>query len=119
MKLYRYSKYFGRMGDLGGMFAVDAAGDACLSALVASGREVYFGEVLGKHSDVVTVVEAKDLVEVVASEEEIETVLRVLGVARPNPVSVVSGFCPLECEGTCEVQGADELLRWAQGRGTP
>ena len=46
-KIYRMEVYFGRSGDLSGLFVADSAE---LENLF--GRTIYFGEVLGKHSDV-------------------------------------------------------------------
>lgn len=45
--LYRFRADFGRMGTLQGIFVAEKA-----EIDAAIGREVYFGEVLGKHSDV-------------------------------------------------------------------
>lgn len=48
LKLYRFSVGFGRMGDLEGIFAADDEKDI----KPALGMRIYFGEVLGKHSEV-------------------------------------------------------------------
>ena len=115
-RIYRYSVSCGRMGDLDGLFAVDDHGEACLRALIDSRRDIYFGEVLGKHSEVVQTLEASELQQVEATPEEVATVLRVLGIDGAETVAVISGFCPLSCDGTCEVDGDPAaLLVWARG----
>ncbi len=114
-KLYRYHAYCGRMGTLNGVFAVDDEGEACLRALIESRRAIYFGEVLGKHSEVTVVLEPKDLSVFNATTEEVATVIRVFGLATlDRPFGVISGFCPLDCEGTSEVDDED-LLEWCRG----
>lgn len=47
-KLYRFEADFGRMGDLQGTFVADDK-----KVARAIGRKIYFGEVLGKHSEIV------------------------------------------------------------------
>ena len=54
--LYKFSQYFGRMGDLEGLFI--ATKDEVESLIQ---KEKYFGEVLGKHSEVVSVIKADDI----------------------------------------------------------
>lgn len=114
VRLYRFHSYCGRMGDLDGLFAVDRYGEQCLQALVASERPVYFGEVLGKHSEIEVVVRKEDLRPVEATPEAILLALQVIGCTFEGPVTIIEGFCPLECEGTCEVEDA-RLLDWARG----
>lgn len=46
-KLYKFSANFGRMGKLSGIFVQD---EDLVSALM--GKSVYFGEALGKHSEI-------------------------------------------------------------------
>lgn len=115
-RLYRYHVNCGRMGNLDGLFAVDDHGEACLRALIESRRDIYFGEVLGKHSDVVQVLDASEIGLVEATPDEIATVLRILGLGGAETVAVISGFCPLRCSGSysAEDEGLD-LLAWARG----
>ena len=47
-KLYRFEAYFGRMGSLRGQFVADDEKDVA----PAIGKPAYFGEVLGKHSEI-------------------------------------------------------------------
>lgn len=49
-KLYEFYCYFGRMGELSGRFVLDEEGQKELED--SYGRTVYFGEVLGKHSEI-------------------------------------------------------------------
>jgi len=55
-----YKMYFdcGRMGSLDGIFTAEK--DA-MQKLIESGNEVYFGEVLGKHSDISGPIENSDI----------------------------------------------------------
>lgn len=55
-KLYRFDLYCGRQGSLEGTFAADPR-----KVRAAMGKRIYFGEVLGKHSEVECVLEAKHL----------------------------------------------------------
>ena len=92
LKLYRYSVYMGRMGGIEGLFAVDAEDERCLQALVRSGRELRFGEILGKHSNVSLPLKEKDIKQVEATPTEVDTVLRVMS---PRGGRVISGHSPL------------------------
>lgn len=69
MKLYRFYWDCGRMGDLDGLFVVDDNGDRVLELLLKSDYQVYFGEVLGKHSEVYGTLDADD-VELISFDEE-------------------------------------------------
>ncbi len=51
-KLYKFNADFGRMGKLEGVFAAE---EVDIDGLC--GQEVYFGEVLGKHSEIVLTVD--------------------------------------------------------------
>jgi hypothetical protein len=46
--VYKYSEEFGRMGSLSGVFVAEKSAVAS-----AMGKEVYFGEALGKHSEII------------------------------------------------------------------
>lgn len=99
-KLFLFDFHFivGRGGDLDGKFVVDQRGKDALDALIQSKTEVYFGEVLGKHSEVRGAIEPKEITPIAATDAEIETVLRVFGVAidpAGAPWATLSGFNPL------------------------
>ena len=84
-KLYSFDRNFGRMGDLDGLFIAE---EAEVKAII--GKEIYFGEVLGKHSEIVVTLEEKDLA--VKSEDSafIETLREVIGR------DTISGHNPLD-----------------------
>ncbi len=73
MKKGIYKMYVdcGRMGKLEGLFV---STDEKIKALVESQLEVYFGEVLGKHSEVCGVIEHKEL-ELVSDDESVISVI--------------------------------------------
>lgn len=100
MELYRFNFDCGRQGSLNGMFAVDARGRALLDALIASRRELYFGEVLGKHSEIVGPLDPGDITRVDATPEEVSIICRILTNTHidPNgrPWNTIDGFNPLE-----------------------
>lgn len=56
LKVYRFEWDCGRQGNVEGVFVAD---DAEVAAAI--GKEVGFGEILGKHSDVQGVLEENDL----------------------------------------------------------
>lgn len=97
--IYRYSESFGRMGDLKGVFTATAAEVAS-----AMGRQVHFGEVLGKHSDVRTTLGPEDIT-LVSDAPEAVAVVDSLGLA--------TGTNPLEylAEADAEAEREAEYLR--------
>lgn len=62
-KIFRYYEHFGRAGDLEGIFV------ATQEEIDEAPDDVYFGEVLGKHSEVYTD-EWKDHVTVLTDDQE-------------------------------------------------
>lgn len=54
--LYKFNWDYGRMGDVEGIFVAEES-----KIKAAIGKEVVFGEILGKHSDIIGVLERKDL----------------------------------------------------------
>jgi hypothetical protein len=56
--IYRMEFDCGRMGSLSGIFVANIEK---VNELVASGQEVYFGEVLGKHSEVCGPIDEKEI----------------------------------------------------------
>lgn len=74
----------GRMGDVEGLFITTQ------SALDREyGKNVYFGEILGKHSEVYGTLETKDIEVVSEDQDFIEKLEDLLGVS-------ISGYNPLE-----------------------
>jgi hypothetical protein len=86
-KLYKFHVYCGRMGDLDGMFVLDESEQQRLFDHV--GRDVYFGEVLGKHSEISVTLESSHLTMLTDDQEW-------LAKARELKVSLSSGLNPLE-----------------------
>lgn len=84
LKLYSFHWDCGRSGDLDGLFVAEE--DQVESAI---GKRLYFGEVLGKHSDVEGILEASDLEEVSNEQDKIIWLVDLLGTS-------ISGFNPLE-----------------------
>jgi hypothetical protein len=65
--IYKFFADFGRMGDLSGVFVAKAED---VENII--GQEVYFGEVLGKHSEVVMTIEDDNFTLVTNDEKFIE-----------------------------------------------
>lgn len=82
--LYQFSFNCGRMGDLSGLFiATQDEVDA------AMGKEIYFGEVLGKHSEISGLLKPGNLKRIDVDQSVIETISEVLG-------NTWSGYNPLD-----------------------
>ena len=82
--LYSFYVDCGRQGSLDGLFiATQEEVDKAI------GKEMYFGEVLGKHSDVQGTLEAHEITLVSSDQDKVEWLLGLLGTC-------VSGFNPLE-----------------------
>lgn len=83
-----YSFYWdcGRMGDLQGLFV--ATPEQVENAI---GRQAYFGEVLGKHSEISGTVNEKDITLVSDDQEKVKWLLEVTG-----GFETISGFSPLQ-----------------------
>ena len=56
--IYKFSKNYGRSGSLEGVFI---STDTHVKKLISSKIEVYFGEILGKHSEIWGTIEKKDV----------------------------------------------------------
>lgn len=67
--IYKFHIDCGRMGDLDGVFSADSED---VQKLIDSGKEVYFGEVLGKHSEVIKVIKAEHLEQITTDAKFIE-----------------------------------------------
>ena len=73
IRVYKFHWYCGRMGSLSSVFI--APTDVVEDAL---GKEVYFGEVLGKHSEIHGILEENDLKSKPITNEQIHLLLDVL-----------------------------------------
>ena len=67
--IYKLDWDFGRMGSLEGVFVADSDD---IKKLIDSKTEIYFGEVLGKHSEVIGVLKEKYLTKVTEEPNIIE-----------------------------------------------
>ena len=87
--IYRFSADCGRNGCLSGVFVADHEDVAKLI-----GRTVYFGEVLGKHSDVSVEIDA-GAIKVISDAEItsafVDTFERVIGSQGLNPLDYLDG----------------------------
>ena len=83
--LYRLYQDCGRSGSIDGLFIAERGAVEKLY-----GREVYFGEVLGKHSEVNFAMTANNLVEKSADPAVIEVLLSVFGT------DSLTGFNPFD-----------------------
>lgn len=110
----------GRLGSLDGMFLLDTKGKVLLDALVASEREVYFGEVLGKYSEVSGPIGPEDLTTRRLSARDAALLLRVTRKAmKPHGWATLHGYNPLqtlldacwESEHGTEPEGFQAYLR--------
>lgn len=68
-RLVSFEKYFGRQGALSGMFLLDEDEWTTLQGIISDGVDIYFGEVLGKHSEVICSIEPEDI-EVLTADQE-------------------------------------------------
>jgi hypothetical protein len=82
-KLYKFYWDCGRQGDVEGMFIAEEN-----EVQNAIGKEVYFGEILGKHSEVYGTIEEGDIAEIQVSETTIKEIEQIIG-------STISGYNPL------------------------
>ena len=91
LNLYSFYVDCGRMGSLDGLFiATQEEVDKAI------GKYMYFGEVLGKHSEVEGTLEASEVTLVSSEQDKVQWLYELLG-------SDVSGFNPLSY-----IQGNDE-----------
>lgn len=85
LKLYSFYWDCGRMGDLEGLFVADS--DEITKII---NKEISFGEVLGKHSEISGTLEEEDLVVLSEDQEKIEWLLSLL-----DGGNTISGYNPL------------------------
>jgi hypothetical protein len=81
--VYKYTEDFGRMGVLDGVFVEDVD-----FVEANTGREVYFGEVLGKHSEIVGTTNQEN-VTLVADSADFVFLFEQFGLS--------SGYNPFDC----------------------
>ena len=83
-KLYRYDLDCGRQGDVTGTFVAD---DAVIAA--AMGKRAYFGEILGKHSDVRADLEEDQLTVLTEDPKFIALYEEIIGSSGRNPLDYI------------------------------
>lgn len=84
LKLFSFHWDCGRMGDVEGLFA---ATQEDVDALI--GKEIYFGEILGKHSEVYGELTAGALTHIEVDSAAIEQIIAVTG-------TTISGYNPFD-----------------------
>ncbi|WP_281322168.1 hypothetical protein [Flavobacterium aestivum] len=80
--IYKFSANYGRSGDLEGIFI---AAKQEVDKLISSKIEVYFGEVLGKHSEIYRAIEKKEIKLVTDDAEAIKIVAKYNLTSGHNP----------------------------------
>ncbi len=85
LKIYEYGCDCGRMGVLDGIFVAD---DADVAKVI--GKTLYFGEVLGKHSDITVNLEESELAVKSEDQDFIKKFIEIMGNG------TISGFNPVE-----------------------
>lgn len=83
-KLYKFEWDCRRMGEVTGIFVED---DAEVSKHI--GKDVYFGEILGKHSEVYGVVEETDITVLTEDQEFIKKFEELVGTVGYNPFEYI------------------------------
>lgn len=92
--LWKFYWECGRQGDVEGLFVATEE-----KVNEAIGKDVYFGEILGKHSEVEGTIEDGEIVKVDLDSEIIEKVSKILGNTWSgyNPLNYVRTYCE-KCE---------------------
>lgn len=92
-KLWRFYWDCGRMGYLDGLFVATQA-----EVDEAVGKEIYFGEVLGKHSEIYGTLDRDELEEIDIGLEAIEKIVAITG-------ATLSGYNPIEVYQEAKEEG--------------
>jgi hypothetical protein len=87
-KLYKFHWDCGRMGDVDGVFIAESED---VDAAVEGGAKIYFGEILGKHSEISGTLEGKDLTALSDDQAFIDQLVAVFGGAW-----TICGYSPLD-----------------------
>ena len=87
LNLYSFYWDCGRSGEVNGLFIAEP--NAVENAI---GKEVYFGEILGKHSDVYGTIEKVDIELISDDQEKVNWLLDLLGknVSGYNPLNYIA-----------------------------
>jgi len=84
-KIYEFGVNCGRMGDLDGMFIADEE-----EVNKIMGKNIYFGEVLGKHSEISIDLEEEHLTVKTDDQDFITKFIEIMGAG------TISGYSPLD-----------------------
>lgn len=93
-KLYKFYWDCGRMGFLDGIFVAE---EEEVNNLI--GKTIYFGEVLGKHSDIFGTLSYKDLIAITENQKFIDNMLEAFDVRErfeEDGVATISGYNPFD-----------------------
>jgi hypothetical protein len=85
--IYRFQLNCGRMGDLSGIFVADK--ERIESAM---GERVYYGEVLGKHSEIVEELDSSHLTLISDKPEDVEVFERLKLATGHNPLDYLDEY---------------------------
>ena len=97
MNLYSFYWDCGRMGSVEGLFLATEK-----EVKAAIGKEVYFGEILGKHSEIYGTLEADEITLVSDDQEKVEWLSSLF------EYTCISGYNPLEYIQDSEEDELDE-----------
>ena len=107
-KLFKFSSSYGRMGEVESLFIAEQEE---VDKII--GREVYFGEILGKHSEVVLDIEESDFEIKSEDQKFIEQLLFVFEgshtLSGHNPIEYYENYCEDENEIEYEYDEEDDL----------
>lgn len=96
--IYEFNWDCGRMGGLDGIFIAEKPD---IEALI--GEEIYFGEVLGKHSEILGILETTDLTMKTDDQEFITKFEAIMGTG------TISGFNPLDYYDADDANERDDV----------
>jgi len=85
--IYRFHWDCGRMGEVNGIFVADS--DKIKSAI---GKQVYFGEILGKHSDIEGTLEDGECQLLSENNDDIEVFERLDLTTGYNPLDYINDY---------------------------
>lgn len=105
--VYKFKQYRGRSGAIGGLFI--STNDK-VDMLIESEIEVYFGEVLGKHSEVYGSISKDDIILVSDNEEVIKVIEQYDLTSGLNPFHYTSINFKLEGEGDLDEWSIDDII---------
>jgi hypothetical protein len=98
--LWKFNFECGRMGELHGLFVATEE-----EANNVIGQEAYFGEVLGKHSEIYGTIDRGEIQKVDLDAETVEKVAKILGETWSgyNPLHYIKYECPI-CDFSCNYE---------------